>query len=294
MFRSPMVPRVRSESLSRGVINGQERRTKERYKDEGGHTLPRSPDEIQLYKQGLLERFRGFTRSTSRRTEREILPDTHTSDAVGPEISRSTPERFTQHELGRQASETEPELPVRAFKEAFLESVAHNQITICTAETGAGKSTQFPEYLLEMGYNVSMTQPRRISASLVAQQVQKELIGVLGDDAEGLVGCHTGGENTITEGKTRITVVTDGLRLVQEFGERDELEHEVLIIDEVHEWNCNIEVLVAQVKRLTKQKPELRIALVMVRLGHRLWIFQDATLKSKGAKRQSRQLLIKQ
>jgi len=92
--------------------------------------------------------------------------------------------------------------------------------------------------------------------------MQTVLTKNLGDEAEGLVGCHTAGQNTVVEGKTRITVLTDGLRLVQEYGQREELEHEVLIIDEVHEWNSNIEVLMGQVKQLIKLKPQLRVVIL--------------------------------
>ncbi len=258
MSRSPNMPRVRSETsknssfISHGNYSW-------RLVEEGGHTVPRSPDKKDD-RSLLLERFR--ERARIRCAKNDSTQEQYELDVSHNEFIYSSPKRFTDLELGRLSSEHEPELPVLAFKDIFLESVANNQITICTAETGAGKSTQLPQYLLEMGYIINMTQPRRISASLVAEQVQKELTGVLDEEAEGLVGCHTAGENTIVEGKTRITVLTDGLRLVQEFGRRDELDNEVLIIDEVHEWNTNIDTLVAAVKRLAKLKPELRVVIL--------------------------------
>ncbi|MEP7205156.1 MAG: helicase-related protein [Candidatus Saccharibacteria bacterium] len=244
------------ENISRrGVNNSQDRPS--RLFEEGDHTVPRSPD---AQKRALFERL--LKRERARKAKLDVAQSQGESASVDEVYIYSIPERFTALELGRQPSELEPELPVRAYKDGFLDSVARNQITICTAETGAGKSTQLPQYLLETGYIVNMTQPRRISASLVAGQVQKELTAVLGVEAAGLVGCHTAGENTVVEGKTRITVLTDGLRLVQEFGQRDELDNEVLIIDEVHERNFNIDMLVAQVKRIAKQKPSLRIVIL--------------------------------
>ena len=192
---------------------------------EGGDTIPRPADPAEIAaKSHLLERFREKVRQT-------------------PASELHTPERYTTKELGAIPTDEHPELPVRDFKERILDSVAHNQVTIITAETGAGKSTQVPQYLMELGYHVSMTQPRRISASFVAERIQDEVVKVLGADephAHDLVGYHTAERNTTVEGRTRIEVVTDGLRLVQEFGDRDQLENEVLIIDEVHEWNSNI------------------------------------------------------
>lgn len=256
MTRCPEVLRASPESHNK-VSQVKDYR---RY-DQGGHTVPFPPyGEAAAKRRALQERFRRW--GQAQQNSLNVTSDQPTPNQLQSEIKRSVPERFSYLQLGRQASEFEPELPVRAYKEAFLDSVAENQVTIATAQTGAGKSTEFALYLLEMGYRVYETQPRRISASSLAEYMQTILIHNLGDEAEGLVGCHTAGENTVVEGKTRLTVLTDGLRLVQEFSQRDELEHEVLIIDEVHEWNSNIEVLMAQVKLLLKLKPELRVVIL--------------------------------
>ncbi|MBC7943528.1 ATP-dependent RNA helicase [Candidatus Saccharibacteria bacterium] len=258
MTRCPAMPRGSSENF-----NKAEYVKKDRHYDQGGHTVPRSPDsETLIRKTALQKSFRERVWGRLQQERLDLVPVQIESDNLKSEIIRSVPEPFTYLELGRQASEFEPELPVLGFKDVILESIDRNQVTIITAETGAGKSTQVPAYLAKSGYNVSMTQPRRISASAVAGQIQREATAILGYDAEGLVACHTAGENTIVEGKTRITVLTDGLRLVQEFGRRDELEHEVLIIDEVHERNGNIDMLMAQVRRLTQLKSELRVVIM--------------------------------
>lgn len=257
MSRCPEVLRVSPENYNKVD------KTKYRRYDQGGHTVPRSPDgEAARRKTDLQKSFRERVWGKLQNDRLDFIPGQIEPDNLRPEIIRSVPEPFTYIELGREASEFEPELPVRAHKEAFLESVANNQVTIGTAKTGAGKSTEFAMYLMQAGYIVSETQPRRISASSLATYMQSILTKNLGDEAEGLVGCHTAGQNTVIEGKTRITVLTDGLRLVQEFGQREELEHEVLIIDEVHEWNSNIEMLMAQVKRLLKLKPQLRVVIL--------------------------------
>ncbi|KAJ1404833.1 P-loop containing nucleoside triphosphate hydrolase protein, partial [Ochromonadaceae sp. CCMP2298] len=69
-------------------------------------------------------------------------------------------------------------LPVVAFKDSILEAVRTHQIVICIGETGSGKTTQIPQFLLDSGIlgtkRVAVTQPRRIAAITVAQRVASE------------------------------------------------------------------------------------------------------------------------
>lgn len=43
-------------------------------------------------------------------------------------------------------------LPSYAYRQQFLEAVYKHQVLIIVAETGAGKTTQLPQYLLEEGF----------------------------------------------------------------------------------------------------------------------------------------------
>lgn len=186
---------------------------------------------------------------------------------VDPE--QQGPERFTDIELGLR--DPENPLPISDYKELITEAIRQNPVSIIVAETGAGKSTQVPQYLLEVGYKVSMTQPRRLAANMLSDRIAEEVSEAIGDpSARDLVGLHTAERNTLTE-DTRVTVLTDGLRLVQELNNRGDVENEVLIIDEVHEWNNNIEVLVAWTKKLVKEQPNMRIVLMSATMdAHRL------------------------
>ena len=55
-------------------------------------------------------------------------------------------------------------LPIFPYREKIVEAVKENAVTIITAETGSGKSTQVPQYLSELGNDVIVTEPRRMAA----------------------------------------------------------------------------------------------------------------------------------
>jgi len=84
-------------------------------------------------------------------------------------------------------------LPMAAFRDIILETVKSNRVTIISAQTGAGKTTQCPQFLLEdallgdegqqgggegrggMDIQILVTQPRRVAAISVAERVSEEM-----------------------------------------------------------------------------------------------------------------------
>ncbi|MCA9347783.1 hypothetical protein KC867_00055 [Candidatus Saccharibacteria bacterium] len=136
------------------------------------------------------------------------------------------------------------ELPIMAYRERIIDAVESNQATVITAETGAGKSTQVPQMLAEAGYEVIVTQPRVMAARTVAERVAEEA-----DDSIS-VAYRTAKEKS-GPADADITFCTDGLQVVRSLaGREDRVEREkVLVVDEVHEWNTNIEVLLAWAKK---------------------------------------------
>lgn len=150
-------------------------------------------------------------------------------------------------------------LPIASFRDVIVGSVREHPVTIVVAETGAGKSTQVPQVLLAEGYNLVVTQPRRLAARTVAARVAEEFGSPLGD----VVGFRTAYERQDSEA-TRCLFVTDGLALVRELMGAG--NHGVLVIDEVHEWNLNIEVLVAWAKRQIDAGSPFKVVLMSATL----------------------------
>lgn len=181
--------------------------------------------------------------------------------AFSEEINGSDAPRET---LGNQ------ELPIAAYKEQIVQAIEENQLIIIQAETGSGKSTQVPQFALEAGYDVVQTQPRRVAAREVTDRIGKEIMAKWGDVSSEISAYHTAEKNTTTE-RTRIKNVTDGLLLAQDGGVkgREVSRPEVVVIDEVHEWNMNIEMELAFVLRQLQEYPDRR------------FVIQSATLDAK-------------
>lgn len=154
------------------------------------------------------------------------------------------------------------ELPVRRFKDQIVDSVDRHQVTIITAETGAGKSTQIPQYLAEHGYEkVIVTQPRILAARNLSSRAREEWSQRNGVDANEIVGYRTAHERDDSS-KTQVLYCTDGLQLVREVTGSGTSERQVLVLDEVHEWNENMEVLIAWAKKQCQEKPYFKVVIM--------------------------------
>ncbi|MGB4761847.1 MAG: helicase-related protein [Candidatus Saccharimonas sp.] len=188
---------------------------------------------------------------------RERAIDTYHDHVPEPLVDLEAPiADRPEHKLGNV------DLPIYQYGELIGDAVDENQVVIVTAETGAGKSTQVPQFLLEKGYDIVMTQPRRLATRNVAGRIGDEVLGAMGDEAYELVGWRTA-EGGTTTCETKVQVVTDGLQLVRELSTQLERgEKHVLILDEVHEWNENMEVLVAWSKQEMKRNPNFKVVLM--------------------------------
>lgn len=76
------------------------------------------------------------------------------------------------------------QLPVYQHRQKVLDALRRHRVVVVAGETGSGKSTQIPQFILEdllaggggaQPCNVVVTQPRRISAMSLASRVSQEL-----------------------------------------------------------------------------------------------------------------------
>ena len=147
------------------------------------------------------------------------------------------------------------ELPVSGRREEILEAINNHQVVVIAGATGSGKTTQIPKMCLELGRkSIAHTQPRRIAARSVAERIAEELQVELG----GLVGYQVRFTDKVSKA-TKIKVMTDGILLAGLQNDRDLKRYDTIIIDEAHERSLNIDFLLGYLKKLTQQRPDLKV-----------------------------------
>jgi HrpA-like RNA helicase len=179
---------------------------------------------------------------------------------------------------------TYPELPVVEHREEFFEMLEKHQVVIVKADTGSGKSTQLPKFLLEWYsskgearahtserearphslFKIGVTEPRRLAAISIADRLREELK-----------------DETLVSTKIRfweqgqsdapIKVMTDGI-LLQEF-RRDRLfrQYSAIVIDEAHERSLNIDILLGIFKTVLHERPEFKLIVASATLDAKLF-----------------------
>ena len=123
-------------------------------------------------------------------------------------------------------------LPAWGAREKFLSTILQNRGMVVTGETGCGKTTQIPQYLLEAQPNckILVCQPRRLAAVGVANRVASEMACKPGE----AVGYMVRGDSACGA-RTRLAFCTYGVLLRRLLQDPDLDGVDYVVLDEVHE-----------------------------------------------------------
>lgn len=167
---------------------------------------------------------------------------------------------LSQAELQKQSmQEVRRSLPIFPYREDLLTAIQEHQILVIEGETGSGKTTQIPQYLMEHGYTnggmkIGCTQPRRVAAMSVAARVAQETSVKLGNE----VGYSIRFEDCTSE-RTVLKYMTDGMLLREFLTEPDLASYSVIIIDEAHERTLHTDILFGLIKDIARFRPDLKV-----------------------------------
>jgi len=164
-----------------------------------------------------------------------------------------------------QVLQSRKTLPAWKHREEVVSITQHNRVVVVTGETGSGKSTQIPQFLLDdlnsrglsHAVDIICTQPRRISALGLADRVSEER----GEKVGTTIGYSIRGESKSGR-ETKVRFVTTGV-LLRRFLNDPELggvSH--VIVDEVHERTVDGDFLLYLLKQLLDRRRDLTVILM--------------------------------
>ena len=207
-------------------------------------------------------------KDNSNKSDSSSDSDTEEVFKINPEkiITKTPQEKQINKFTGKEYSvlyykllEKRKQLPVWSSKSKILDLVEKNRIVIIQGETGSGKTTQIPQFLLEAGYygGIVCTQPRRVAAMSIAKRVSQEMEVELGKQ----VG-YTVRFDDKTSTDTLIKYATDGLLLKEATTDHTLKKYQIIIIDEAHERTLATDILFGFLKELMEQRKELKLIIM--------------------------------
>lgn len=158
-------------------------------------------------------------------------------------------------------------LPVDHMREQIVNALRRHACVILEAPTGSGKSTRVPPMLLDAGLAgsgvITVLQPRRLAARMLARRVAAERGGGTGEE----VGYQVRFDNR-TGPNTRIRFETDGITLRRLHQDASLRDTSILIFDEFHERHLYGDLMLGLATRLQQQsRPDLKLVVMSATLN---------------------------
>ncbi|XP_066567712.1 ATP-dependent RNA helicase DHX29 isoform X2 [Amia ocellicauda] len=173
--------------------------------------------------------------------------------------------------LAQRLRREREQLPVFQHRGRVLDAVRQHRVVVVAGETGSGKSTQIPQFILEelltasaqpQHCSIVVTQPRRISAMSLASRVSQELGCEEGPGARGSLCGYQIRMETKAGDATRLLYCTTGilLRKLQQDSQLSSISH--IIVDEVHERSVQSDFLLTILRDVVMRRADLRLVLM--------------------------------
>ncbi|PVD36953.1 hypothetical protein C0Q70_03946 [Pomacea canaliculata] len=203
----------------------------------------------------------------------EDMSATEEMNRLNKQLSEQAEQRLGDKAYLKMLSFRE-KLPSYKMREEIVRLVHNNQVVVISGETGCGKTTQVPQFILDdyisrgagSQCHVICTQPRRISAISVAERVAAERCEKCGGENSS-VGYQIRLETCQPRRHGSILFCTTGI--VLKFLEGDPLLKRAthIVLDEIHERDLQSDFLMIILKDLLASRPDLKIILMSATLN---------------------------
>lgn len=182
----------------------------------------------------------------------------------------------------RQITLQRSKLPIASFKDAITSTIESNQVVLISGETGCGKTTQVPQFILDHMWGkgetckIVCTQPRRISATSVSERISAERGESIGDTVGYKIRLESrGGKQSsimfCTNGILLRVLITNGSASFNKeapgkMGKDPISDITHIIVDEIHERDRYSDFMLAILRDLLPSYPNLRLVLMSATL----------------------------
>jgi ATP-dependent helicase HrpB len=145
----------------------------------------------------------------------------------------------------------------------ITESLSENSCLLLKAETGAGKTTRLPPYLItKTTGKILVLEPRRLAAKLSAERCAD----ILGTKIGALVGHHIRFDK-ITSSETRLLFITEGLFVPYLREDPTLSQYSIIILDEFHERSIHTDTALCLIRKLqATTRPDLKLIVMSATL----------------------------
>ncbi|KAF8981526.1 putative ATP-dependent RNA helicase dhr2 [Entomortierella lignicola] len=194
--------------------------------------------------------------SSAPSTKKQKKKALYSDEARPKNIVNKTPTTDAIIQKAKDLKKHRVTLPIYSARDIIIKEVKENPCVVIVGETGSGKTTQIPQYLLESGLaahgTIAITQPRRVAAINLAKRVAEEVGTPIGQK----VGYSIRFDDSSSK-DSLIKYMTDGIMLRELLSDRLLLKYSVVILDEAHERTLRTDILFGMVKSIQKQRQEL-------------------------------------
>lgn len=183
-------------------------------------------------------------------------------------------------EKAKALYETRKNLPIFPHGDEIRQHLRKNDVMLLVGETGSGKSTQIPQFLVgetwcrptttsitesdgsskdsPVGGCIAITQPRRVAAISLARRVAEEMGTPLGSSSPASKVGYSVRFDTSTAPGTRVKYLTEGMLLQEMLHDPWLRRYSAVVVDEVHERGVNVDLVLGFLRNLASGRKEGR------------------------------------
>ncbi|RAL15267.1 putative ATP-dependent RNA helicase (Hrh1) [Aspergillus homomorphus CBS 101889] len=171
-------------------------------------------------------------------------------------------------------------LPIFPHADEIRAHLRRNDVMLLIGETGSGKSTQIPQFLVTekwcrsvkttvkaedgskkevpVGGCIAITQPRRVAAISLARRVAEEMGTPLGNSSPASKVGYAVRFDTSTSPSTQVKFLTEGMLLQEMLHDPWLTKYSAIVVDEVHERGVNVDQVLGFLRNMVSGKLEGR------------------------------------